>query len=196
MTRAFPGPIEVASVGIQSAAASLRLRRDDVVAALVEKLEARGVGLAKHHTHDAAADEANRASRGRGRSRRMLRQVNLRRGVRDQRHCFTSERGQEKVQSQGPDHFDGQQRCFHPIGKRKDLFDEDPAEQALEERASVSVLDVIASGFEQLAILHAARANRLASPATETKVDVPDGGVAQRKASLLHRAHQIDPPAR
>ena len=44
--------------------------------------------------------------------------------------------------------------------------------------------------------LDAARADGLAGAAAEAQIDVADGGVAEREASILHGAHEMDATAR
>ncbi len=53
------------------------------------------------------------------------------------------------------------------------------------------LFDVVAGVFEQVAVLHAAGADGFAGAAAEAKVNMADGGVAQRQPTVLHGAHQV-----
>ena len=73
---------------------------------------------------------------------------------------------------------------------------DETAEEVLRGRTRVMFLDVVAGGFEQFAILDAARADGLAGAAAEAQIDVADGGVAEGETSILHGAHEMDATAR
>src|SRR5204862_574045 len=59
----------------------------------------------------------------------------------------------------------------------------------------VMVFDVLAGVFEQFAVFHATRAGGFARPAAEAEINMPHGSVAQRQASVLHGAHEVDAAA-
>ena len=89
-----------------------------------------------------------------------------------------------------------QQRQLHPPRKWKNFLDCDPPQKSLKRRALIMALDVVARVFQQITILHAARANRLARPAAQAQIDVPHRRVTQRQPPVLHRPHQVNAPAR
>ena len=89
----------------------------------------------------------------------------------------------------------GAQGEIHAFRKGQDSLDGHAAKESLEEPTVVMALDVVASGFEERAVLDAAGTGGLAGAAAEAKVDVAHGGVGQRQAAVLERAHEVDSAA-
>ena len=56
-------------------------------------------------------------------------------------------------------------------------------------------LDVVAGAFEQRAVLHAAGTDGFAGAAAEAQIEVMHGRIAERQASILHGAHEVDAAA-
>jgi len=83
-------------------------------------------------------------------------------------------------------------RPFQASGKRNDFFDGKAAKKSLERRPPVVALNVLPGFFKQLPVLDAARANRLASPAAQAKIDVSRSRLDEGQPAVLKRAHQID----
>ena len=86
---------------------------------------------------------------------------------------------------------------FIRLGKWENFFRSRHAATSVERRErEYFFLDVIAGVFEQVTVLHAARANGFAGPAAEAGVYMFDSCRTERQASVLHRPHQIDPSTR
>ena len=58
------------------------------------------------------------------------------------------------------------------------------------------LFEMVAGVFEQIAVEHAARTNRFASTAAETGINMAHRGISHLEPAILHRPHQINPPAR
>jgi hypothetical protein len=92
--------------------------------------------------------------------------------------------------------FSARQQCEpHSSGEGENFFNRQAAQKFLPRGTTVLLFDVVAGVFEQFAVFHATGAGGFARPAAEAEINMPHRGVAQRKASVLHGAHEIDAAA-
>src|SRR5712692_8006452 len=79
---------------------------------------------------------------------------------------------------------------------REYLVEENAAEETFQVRTLVESFNLSPGRLNQPAVFDARRARRLAGPAVETKIHMPDETFPNRQPPAFHLDHLVDPPAR
>ena len=90
----------------------------------------------------------------------------------------------------------GPERGLDPAGVGEQVMEDQPLEQAGPGLGRRVLLDGDLERLDQLAVLDARRAGRLAGPAIEAELEVPADVGPHRQPAVGHGPHQVDPPAR
>jgi len=112
--------------------------------------------------------------------------------LRNERQGLPGKAGQQLISAERADGFGRQQGPFQPAGIREHLFDGNAPQESLQEGAPKTMFDVVASLFEQTAVLDPTWADGFAGAAPQAQINVPHRGRLERQPALLQGPHKVD----